>query len=156
MYNTNISRTIILVEFCSLNLVTNYKLIYTRYKIIKKKEKKLEISLFENKIVKMYIEIPSPLYSTMAVLGNERGNTCRVMMLSLMANHRASHYHSRVPFFTRLSSRCTLPATCKLNYFGFMSVRDIALFTESLRQLVAERGGRKGVSVDERRNENAK
>lgn len=135
--------------------MTNYKLIYIyALQNYKKKKRKLEILLFENKIVKMYIEIRSLLYSTMAFLGNERGNTCRVMMLSLMANHRASHYHSRVPFFTRLSSRCTLPATCKLNYFGFMSVRDIALFTEPLRQLVAERG--RGVSVDERRNENAK
>lgn len=47
---------------------------------------------------------------------------------------------ARVPFFTRLSSRS--PATCKLNYFGFMSVRDIALFTEPpLRQLVG--GGKR-------------
>lgn len=64
-----------------------------------------------------------------------------------------------IHFLLGLSSRCTLPATCKLNYFGFMSVRDIALFAEPLRQLVVvgdEKGWGEKVSVDERRNENAK
>lgn len=72
---------------------------YTR--VIKKKEEKLEILLFENEIVRMYIEIP--LFYNGCVPGGERerGNTCRVMMLSLMANHRASHYHSRAFHFLR-------------------------------------------------------